>query len=130
MSHTKNKRRLSKKKFLLSSKKCWVIEDKLLPLYSHLVQSYSDQLKDTWTVKLEESQFGSVQIKEEPTDEINYDTPIIIPTNEVCIDFHLLPSCLRHFTFIIFHFLIPSQIFIPTSSINDNILVVCHTGKS
>jgi len=82
MSRTKNKRRLSKREYLLSSKKCFLIEDKLLPLYSHLVESYSDQLKDTWAVKVEESQFGSVQIKEEPADEINYDASLILPMNE------------------------------------------------
>ena len=87
MSRTKNKRRLSKKEYLLSFKKCWLIEEKLLPSYSYLVESYSDQLKDTWTVKVEESQFGSVQIKEEPTDEINCDAPMIIPMHEVCINF-------------------------------------------
>jgi len=83
MSRTKNKRRRAfKKKFLLSSKKCFLIEDVLLPVYLHLVESYSDQLKDTWAVKVEESQFGSVQIKEEPVDEINCDPPMILPMNE------------------------------------------------
>ena len=95
MSRTKNKRRRAfKKKFLLSSKKFWLIEDKLLPVYSHLVESYSDQLKDTWEVKVEESQFGSVQIKEEPTDEINYVAPMIHPMNEVYNNFPPFASCL------------------------------------
>lgn len=79
MSRTKNKRRgVSKKEYLLSSKKCWLIEDKLLPVFSRLVESYSDELKDTWAVQVEESQFGSVQIKEEPADEINYDALMIL----------------------------------------------------
>ena len=100
MSATKNKqRRVLKKKFLLSSKTSWLIEDKLLPLYSHLVESYSDQLKDTWAVKVEESQFGSVPIKEEPTDEINYDAPTILPMNEVCNNFPPLASCHKTFCF-------------------------------
>ena len=87
MSGTERKRRrVFKKKYLLSSKKCWLIEEKLLPVYSHLVQSYSHQLRDTWTVKVEESQFGSVQIKEEPTDEIDYAIPMTLSI-EVFITF-------------------------------------------
>ena len=87
MSRKKNKRRrVLKRKFLLSSKKRWLIQDKLLPVFSHLVDTYSDQLKDTWEVKVEESQFGSVQIKEEPTDEIDYAIPMILST-EVFITF-------------------------------------------
>ena len=91
MAGTKNKRRrVFKKKFLLSSKKCWIIEDKLLPVYSHLVDTYSEQLKDTWTVKVdikqEESQFGSVQIKEELAIEIdNNDAPMILPMDEATL---------------------------------------------
>ena len=121
MSRTKNKRRrVFKKKFLLFSKKCWLIEDKLLPVYSHLVDTYSDQLKDTWAVKLEESQFVSVQIKEEPTDEIHYDTPMILPMNEVCIIFLPLPRVIKHFGFYNCLFsCIPSQKFIPTARINN-----------
>ena len=71
MAGIKNKRRrVFKKKYLLSSKKCWLVEEKLLPVYSYLLDTYYDQLNDTWTVKVEESQFGRVQIKEEPTDEM------------------------------------------------------------
>ena len=117
MAGRKNKRRrrrVSKKEYLLSSKKCWLIETKLLPVYSHLVDTYSDQLKDTWTVKVEESQFESVQIKEEPTDEIDYETPIILPTNEVCIIFLLFPRAL---SILVFKFCISlyslSKLFLP-----------------
>ena len=104
MAGIKNKRRrVFKKKYLLSSKKCWLVEEKLLPVYSYLLDTYYDQLNDTWTVKVEESQFGRVQIKEEPTDEINYDAPMILPTPEVCINFPPLASCLQHFGFIILY---------------------------
>ena len=133
MARSKNKRRhVSKKKYLLSSKKCWLIEDVLLPVYSHLVESYSDQLKDTWEVKVEESQFGSVQIKEEPSDEINYDAPMILPINEVCINFPPLTSFYKrkHFAFIIFHSLVfpfKNVFLLPGSIIN--ILMACRTGE-
>ena len=121
MSATKNKRwRVSKKKFLLSSKKYWLIEDKLLPVFSHLVESYSDQLKDTWAVKVEESQFGSLQIKEEPTDEIDYDAPMILPAHEACINFPPLASCYKAFWFYNCLFsCIPSQKCIPSTRINN-----------
>ena len=99
---------MSKKEYLLSSKKCFLIEDKLLPLYSHLVESYSDQLKDTWEVKVEESQFGSVLIKEEPTDEINYDAPMILQMHEVCFNFPPVASCLKHFGFFPYQKLMPN----------------------
>ena len=38
--------------FLLTSKKCWVMDEKLLEVYSHLVESYSHQLKDELKVKV------------------------------------------------------------------------------
>ena len=36
--------RKKSRRFLMTSKKCWVIEDHLIPLYSHLVDCYSYQL--------------------------------------------------------------------------------------
>ena len=47
MPSSKRTRIQSKKKkrrFLMTSKKCWIIEDKLIPLYSHLLDHYSNQL--------------------------------------------------------------------------------------
>ena len=69
------------------------------------MESYSDQLKDRWPVKVEDSQSGSVLIKEEPADEIYYDAPLILPMNEVCIYFPPLAS-FYNFAFIIVHSLV------------------------
>ena len=58
-----------KKKFLLTSKKCWVIEEKLLPFYQHLVDNYSDKLREEW-IKIEETDIETIpQVKEEPKDD-------------------------------------------------------------
>merc|ERR1712013_84094 len=64
-------RKKLKKKFLLTSKKCWLIEQSLLPLYQHLVEGYSEKLRDEWKVKVEESdtEATTVQVKEEPEDD-------------------------------------------------------------
>ena len=52
-----------KRRFLMTSKKCWIIEDKLLPLYSHLVNSYSNQLlEDPFC-------FEIIQVKQELEDD-------------------------------------------------------------
>ena len=77
MSHIRSKRARSKKKkkskkmFLLTSKRCWLIEEKLLPLYQHLVDSYSIKLRrEEWTVKVEETDLKATpQVKEEPLDD-------------------------------------------------------------
>ena len=86
MSGTERKRRrVFKKKYLLSSKKCWLKEEKLLPSYSHLVQLYSEQLKDTWTVKVEESHNENIhddaQVTQEPAEY--YGVPLMYSMNEV-----------------------------------------------
>ena len=52
--HSRKKKTKGKKKFLLTSKKCWLIEQSLLPLYQHLVDGYSDKLRDEWKVKVKE----------------------------------------------------------------------------
>ena len=55
-TRARSKKKLKKsKKFLLASKKCWVIEEKLIPLYQHLVDDYSVQLREEWIVKVEET---------------------------------------------------------------------------
>ena len=63
----KNRRKKLKKKFLLTSKKCWLIEQSLLPLYQHLVDGYSEKLKDEWKFKAEETDIeaATVQVKQE-----------------------------------------------------------------
>ena len=63
------------KKFLLTSKKCWLIEEKLIPFYQHLVDDYSDKLREEWTVKVEETDVEVVQqVKEEPQEDYLVDS--------------------------------------------------------
>ena len=66
--------------FLLTSKRCWLIEEKLLPLYQHLVDEYSDKLREEWTVKVEETDVDITQVKEEPQDD-NLDEPQALQLN-------------------------------------------------
>ena len=62
------KMKKSKKMFLLTSKKCWVIEEKLLPLYKYLVDDFSVKLREEW-IKVEETDIETTpQVKEEPED--------------------------------------------------------------
>ena len=66
----KKKKKKSKKMFLLTSKKCWLIDEKLIPLYQHLVDDYSDILREEWTVKVEETDIETTpQVKEEPEED-------------------------------------------------------------
>ena len=52
-----------KRRFLITSKNCWIIEDKLVPLYSHLVDCYSNQrLEDPFCCEI-------IQVKQEPEDD-------------------------------------------------------------
>jgi len=56
-------------KFLLTSKKCWLIDEKLLPFYQHLVDDYSDKLRKEW-IKVEETDVETTtQVKEESLDD-------------------------------------------------------------
>ena len=50
-----------KKKFFLTSKKSWLIEDEFIPFYQHLVDRYCDKWKSD--VK------ATRQVKEEPLDD-------------------------------------------------------------
>ena len=52
---SKNRGKKLNKKFLLTSKKRWLIEQSLLPLYQHLVGGYSEKLRQESKVKVEES---------------------------------------------------------------------------
>ena len=68
-ARSKKKTKKSNKKFLLTSKKCWLIDEKLLPSYQHLVDGYSHKLREEWTVKVEETEFEAApQVIEEPQD--------------------------------------------------------------
>ena len=64
-----SKKKISKKKFLLTSKKCWLLEEKLIPFHQHLVDGYSDKLREEWNVKVEETDVVVQQVKEEPQDD-------------------------------------------------------------
>ena len=66
---SKMKKKKMKKQFLLTSKKCWLIEEKLIPFYQHLVDDYSDKLREEYTVKVEEMDVDITQVKEEPRDD-------------------------------------------------------------
>ena len=72
--HSKIKKKL-KKKFLLTSKECWLLEEKLIPLYQHLLDGYSVKLREEWTVKVEEKDMKVAQIvKEEPQEDCFVDS--------------------------------------------------------
>ena len=47
----KKRKKKSKKMFLLTSKKCWLIDEMLIPLYQHLLDGYSDQLREECLIK-------------------------------------------------------------------------------
>ena len=52
MSKIKRKNvRRKKKKFLMGVENRWLIEDNLMSVYGHLVESYSEQLREEWKVK-------------------------------------------------------------------------------
>ena len=68
----KKKMKKLKRKFLLSSKMCWVLDEELMQLYQHLIDGYADKLDEEWEVKVkvEESDFEMTQkVKEEPQDD-------------------------------------------------------------
>ena len=62
----KKKKKTKMKKFLLTSKKSWLIEDELFPFYQHLVDSYCVKLKEEWKFDVQETR----QVKEEPMDDL------------------------------------------------------------
>ena len=51
MPEKKNRKRGRKRKFLLVTKSYWLIEDKLIPKYADLIESYSEKLREEWKVK-------------------------------------------------------------------------------
>ena len=79
MSEIKSKKVKKKpmklKKFLLTSKKSWLIEEQLIPFYQHLLDGYSDKLREEWNVKVEETDVEVVQqVKIEPQDDYLVDS--------------------------------------------------------
>ena len=72
---SKKKKRKKKIKFLLTSKKCWLLEEKFIPMYQHLVDGYFVNLREHWNVKVEETDVKVVQIvKEELPDDYLVDS--------------------------------------------------------
>ena len=45
-------------------KEYWLTEDALMPTYTHLIDLYSQKLKQEWAVKVEDFQ-GTAEVKEE-----------------------------------------------------------------
>ena len=77
MSSRKRKNgRKKKKKLLMGVENQWLIEDNLISVYSHLVESYSEQLREEWKVKDE----VKIEVKQEVEDE-SYSSHKIGSTN-------------------------------------------------
>ena len=92
----KSRRKKLKKKFLLTSKKCWLIEQTLLPLYQHLIDGYSEKLRDEWRVKVKEEldiEAAPLQVKEEPQDDLLESFPDrqSSSNNNPQVTYHLFP---------------------------------------
>ena len=65
----KKKKKRTKKLYLLTSKKCWLVEHTLVPLYQHLVDVYSDKFNGESNMTLENCDIGEMlEVKEEPQD--------------------------------------------------------------
>ena len=57
------KKKKKNRRYLMTSKKCWIIEDKLMPLYSHLIDRYTNQLLgDPFCCE-------DIKVKQEPQDD-------------------------------------------------------------
>ena len=72
-------------------KEYWLIEDSLMPTYAHLVDSYSEKVKNEWKVeviKVEDSQDvnieGSSEVKQEDAD----DSSVFHSVDEECMTNH------------------------------------------
>ena len=62
------------------------MEEKLLPLYQHLVDDYSFRSREEWTVKVEESNIETTQqVKEEPLDDFLVQNQVDHSTNREVI---------------------------------------------
>ena len=89
----KKKKKKSHKTFLLTSKKCWLIEDKLLPLYQHLVDSYSVNLRAAeWNVRVEESDIDATPQVMEGHGNDNFTEPQSLQLNSSTNQFQVIIS--------------------------------------
>ena len=68
------KKNISKNKFLLTSKKCWLMEEKLIPLYQHLVESYVVKLREVRTVRVAQDEQQEDNIMEPQLLQSNSNT--------------------------------------------------------
>ena len=66
----KKKRTKKQKMYLMTLKKCWLVEDRLVPLYQHLMDVYSDKLNRESNVTLGECDLQEMlEVKQEPQDD-------------------------------------------------------------
>ena len=75
MSNTKSKK-IRRKKFLMGVKEYWLIEEALMPTYTHLIDLYSHKQHEEWSVKDFE---GAFEVKEECDDG----STVSQPDNEI-----------------------------------------------
>ena len=64
---SKKKNKKLKQMFLLTSKNCWLVEEQIVPLYQHLVDGYSNKLREEWDMKAEDE--TNPQVKQESVDD-------------------------------------------------------------
>ena len=64
----------------MTSKKSWLLDAKLIPLFQQLVDSYYIRVREEWNVKVEETNIDITQVKEEPLDD-NLVEPLSLQVN-------------------------------------------------
>ena len=87
MSDKKRRRGRRKKKFLMGVENQWLIEDNLMPTYAHLVDSYSEKVKNECKVeviKVEDSQDVNVEGSSEVKQEYADDSSVFHSVDEDC----------------------------------------------
>ena len=79
MSERKRTRFRRKKKFLMGVKEYWLIEETLMPTYAHLVDSYSEKVKNELLLNIE----ASLRVKQEDVDDSSVDGECTTNSNKV-----------------------------------------------
>jgi hypothetical protein len=82
MSNTKSKKARRKKKFLMGVNEYWLIEDALMPTYTHLIDFYSLKLHEEWSVKDFEGTFEKVKEECEDGSTVSQPDDEIISTKQ------------------------------------------------
>ena len=88
MSDRKRKRARRKKKFLMGMKEYWLIENTLMPTYAHLVESYSEKVKNEWKVEVieeKDSQVVNIDGSSEMQLEDADDSSVLRSVDESCM---------------------------------------------